>query len=256
MNCEGTRKSPPATAGGRPGRVVPVSFDGPSNALNRSSERSYNCESPSMHFLRLPSKCGGCGLPYFGSGRKLLRRDFRSRHIDRKDCFRPAIRKWQGWIKPELSRSSRHDSPAHRPAVARSSARYRKVRGGRLPSWVRPRRCTISDMAHGAFGGASPRPLRYSRSVALRTRQSAPGPGFPDRRQGCPLAHPASRTTGFPDNDRSAAVYTELLRRAQDMPWTSGWPRPRRHTTAPTWELPYTHNQRITSAACLAALAA
>ena len=44
INYEGTRKSPPAAAGGRPGRVVPVSFDGPSNALNRSSERSYNCE--------------------------------------------------------------------------------------------------------------------------------------------------------------------------------------------------------------------
>ena len=70
-------------------------------------------------------------------------------------------------------------------------------------------------------------PARYGilRSVALRTRCSALGPGFPDRRQGCPLAHPASRTTGFPDNGRSAAAYTELLRRAQDMPWTSGWPR-------------------------------
>ena len=130
------------------------------------------------------------------------------------------------------------------------------VRGDRLPSWVRLHRCTISDMAHGAVGGASPRPLRYSRSVARRSRCSAPGPGFPDRRQGCPSARPAFRTTGFPANSRSAAAYAELLRRAQDMPWTSGWPRPCRHTTAPTWELRYTHNQRITSAACLAALAA
>ena len=111
-------------------------------------------------------------------------------------------------------------------------------------------------MAHGACGGASPRPLRYDRGVARRSRCSAPGPGLPDRRLGCPSARPASRTTGFPDNGRSAAACAEFLRRAQDMPWTSGWPRRCRHTTATTWELRYTHNQRITSAACLAALAA
>ena len=174
-----------------------------------------------MHFLRLSSKCGGCGLPP-GSGRELLRRDFHSRHIDRKTSSVRRSATGKGGLVP-----SRRDPCATtvrliRLAVARSSAKYRKVRGGRLPSRVRPHRRRIGNMAHGAFGDASARPLRYSRSVARRSRRSAPGPGFPDRRQGCPSARPASRTTGFPDNGRSSAVYAELLRRAQNVLWTSG----------------------------------
>ena len=52
-----------------------------------------------------------------------------------------------------------------------------------------------------------------------------PGRARPGRRPGCPEARPAARTTGCPVDGRSAAVYAELLRRAQNMPWTSGWPR-------------------------------
>ena len=131
-----------------------------------------------MHFLRLPSKCGRCGLPFWqrpqASSARLPFATHRS-----QDCFSPAIRKWQGWTKPKPSRSSRHDSPALRPAVAKSSARYRKVRGGRLPSRVRPHRCR--NQRHGArcrwrcisppasvfsaawhFGRGVPRPGRVS----------------------------------------------------------------------------------------------
>ena len=118
--------------------------------------------------------------------------------------------------------------------MLRKSATWRTV-----PSAVHlPARCAI--LAGWHVGRGVPRPGRVSPTDAL----------------GCPSARPASRTTGFPDNGRSAAAYAELLRRAQDVPWTSGWPRRCRHTTAPTWESRYTHNQRITSAACLAALAA
>ena len=147
-----------------------------------------------MQFLRLPSKCGGCGLPS-GGGREPLRRDFRSRHADPQDCFSPAIRIGRGRLDPNRPDASRHDSPALRPAVARSSARYLNVRGDRLPSPVRPHRCGISDMAYRALRGASPRPLRYDRGVARRPRCSATRPGFPDRRWIAP-ARPASRTTG------------------------------------------------------------
>ena len=70
--------------------------------------------------------------------------------------------------------------------------------------------------------------------------------GFPRQTPGLPQARPACRTTGYPAYDRSATVCAELLRRAQDMPWTSGWPRRCRHKTAPNWGAFYTHHQRVT----------
>ena len=121
---------------------------------------------------------------------------------------------WQGGLDP-----SRRDS---RATTVRLFARLLpgrprgigKVRGDRLPSRVRPHRCGISDMAYGALRGASPRPLRYDRGVARRSRCSAPGPGFPDRRRIAP-ARPASRTTGFPRPRPYRYGVAELLRRAQ-----------------------------------------
>ena len=147
-----------------------------------------------MQFLRLPSNAAAAAC-LFGSGREPLRRDFRSRHADPQDCFSPAIRKWQGGLHPSRRDASRHDSPALRPAVARSSARYRKVRGDRLPSWVRPHRCTISDMAHGALVRcisplAAIRSQRGTSDAVFRARAEFPrqtldyssAPGFPDCR--------------------------------------------------------------------------
>ena len=135
------------------------------------------------------------------------------------------------------------------------SARYRN--GSRRPSAISgapPSPLKSATWRTVPWCGASPRPLRYSRSVARRTRCPAPGPGFPDRRRIAP-ARPASRTTGFPRQMPYRYGNAELLRRAQvalDFRVPPAMPS----QTAPTWESQYTHHQRITTAASLAALAA
>lgn len=96
---------------------------------------------------------------------------------------------------------------ALRPAVARSPAKPRKVRGGRLPSCsVRPHRFKQRHVAHGAFSGASPRlPVRWIAAAALPTRDSAVGAGFPVD-AGLLRRARLSRTSGFPRPCRVAAA--------------------------------------------------
>ena len=85
-----------------------------------------------------------------------------------------------------------------RPAVAGRPRWYRNVRGGRLPSRVGPCRCGISGMAYRALPGASPRSLRYSCSVARRTRSPAPVAGFPRQRLDCSRRARLPGLPGFP----------------------------------------------------------
>ena len=170
--CPGrSRESPPAAAARRPGRVALVSFDGPSGALNRSSERRFNCGQPSMHFLgRRQSRRLRLAVP--GSGRQPLRRDFVRDHANPRDCRLPAARgsaNGRGGLDPRRRNVSPRQSTCA-PAVAGRPRRYPKVRGGRLPSRACPCRRRIGDMAYRALPGASPRSPRYSRGLARRTR--------------------------------------------------------------------------------------
>ena len=127
-----------------------------------------------------------------------------------------------GWTRPQPSRSSRHDSPALRPAVARSSARYRMVRGDRLPSRVRPHRC--GNQRHGArclWRCISP-PAAI-RSAAWHVGRGVPRPGRVSPTDAW-VAPRRVRLPGLrvsPANGHSAADYAELLRRAQNVLWTS-----------------------------------
>ena len=192
----------------------------------------------------------------FGSGREPLRRDFRSRHADRKDCFSPAIRKWQGWTRPQPSRclAPRQSGSSARLLPGRPRG-IGKVRGDRLPSRVRPHRCTISDMAHGALVRC------ISPLAAIRSRRGTSGRGVPRPRRVSPTdAGLLQRARlpglpGFPGKCRIATATPNCFD-APRSPWTSGWPRRCRQRTAPTWDSLYTHHQRITTAACVAALAA
>ena len=121
---------------------------------------------------------------------------------------------WQGWTRPQPSRCLAPRQSGSSPGCCQVVREVSK--GSRRPSAVSgaPRRCKISDMAYRALRGASPRPLRYDRGVARRSRCSAPGPGFPDRRRITP-ARPASRTTGLPRQMPYRYGVAELLRRAQ-----------------------------------------
>ena len=208
-----------------------------------------------MHFLRLPSKCGGCGLPFWQRPRaSSARLPFATRRSAGR--FSPAIRKWQGWTRPQPSRwlAPRQSGSSARLLPGRPRG-IGKVRGDRLPSQVRPHRCTISDMAHGALVRC------ISPLAAIRSRRGTSGRGVPRPGRVSPTdAGLLQRARlpglpGFPGKCRIATATPNCFD-APRLPWTSGWPRRCRQRTAPTWDSLYTHHQRITTAACVAALAA
>ena len=173
-----------------------MSFDGPSGALNRSSERRFNYGQPSMHFL-------GCRqsrrlrLAVPGSGREPLRR--------RQCPLAVACMRGTGFPSARCSThaegippaTARHLAPRQSgsaPGCCRSSAKVSE--GSRRPSAVSgtplpppksatwrtvpcpvhlPGRCGILAAWHVGRGNPRPRP------------------GLPDRRRIAPSA------SGFPD---------------------------------------------------------
>ena len=106
-----------------------------------------------MHRLRSPSKCGGCGLPFRQRPPALsaATMSLGCGAIAGLDSRPRDAQHGRGSLPATASPPRRHDSPARRPAVARSSAKYRKVRGDRLPSRYAPIAAETCDMAHRAF---------------------------------------------------------------------------------------------------------
>lgn len=218
--CSGRlRESPPAAAATRrPGRVALVSFDGPSGALSRSSERRFNCGQPSMHFfgcrrtrrLRLAVPAAAASL-FGGDGvrwrwRACAGLDSRPRAAPHGRGLslaaarppRAATVRLVARLLPVVREGIRRFAVAvcrlgYAPAAAESAA-WRTVP---CPVHLPGRR---GILAAWHVGRGNPRP----------------GPGFPDRRRIAPGA------SGFPDcrvspaHGRSATVNAELLRRAQD----------------------------------------
>ena len=123
--------------------------------------------------------------------------------------------------------ATRHDSPALRPAVARSSAKYPKV--SRRPPAVSGTPLFAADQRHGVPCLArciSPlAALRSRRGTSDAGGSHARAGGSPDRRWIAP-ARPASRTTGFPRPVPHCCGDAELLRRARLAPDFRGVPRP------------------------------
>ena len=207
-----------------------------------------------MQFLRLPSNAAAAAC-LFGSGREPLRRDFRSRHADPAGLLQSGDPQMAGWTTPQPSRCLAPRQSGSSPGCCQV---VREVsQGSRRPSAVLGTPPSLHNQRHGArclgavhlparcdtiatwhVGRGVPRPGRVSPTDAgLLQRARLPGlPGFPGK---CRIA---TATPNCFDAPRS--------------PWTSGWPRRGRHRTAPTWDSQYTHNQRITSAARLSALAA
>lgn len=193
-------------------------------SFNRSSERSVSAANCPRCHSRSPSKCGGCGLPVrqrpralsAGTGVRRLRRH-RGDWIPVRAMLHMA-RALTGYRESTSPPRQSGSSPGCCRVVREVSEGSRRLSAVSGSAPIAAESATWRTVPRGA----SPRPLRYDRGVALGSRHSATGPGFPDRRPGCPSARPACRTTGFPDNGRSAAVDAELLRRAQNVPWTSG----------------------------------
>ncbi len=137
--CTGRMREspPPAAATRRPGRVALVSFDGPSGALSRSSERSIDCGQPSMHFFRLPSIAAAAACRFRQRPQALSAASVSvGGGLHARDWIpRPRAAPHSRGRPPRLPRdTSRRDSPALRPAVARSSANVSE--GSRRPSAV------------------------------------------------------------------------------------------------------------------------
>ena len=129
-----------------------------------------------------------------------------------------------------------------------------KVRGDRLPSWVRPIAAEISDMAHSALA-VHPPPAAI-RSRLRHVGRGVPRPGrVPPTDAGLLQRARLPGLPGFPGKCRIATATPNCFD-APRSPWTSGWPRRCRQRTAPTYDSLYTRHQRITTAACVAALAA
>lgn len=220
----GLRESPPAAAATRrPGRVALISFDGPSGALNRSSERRFNCGQPSMHFFRLPSIAAATACRS-GSGREPLRRDFGrdTRSAGLLLTRSPAIRKWQGWTRPPPSQclATTVGLCARLLPVVREGIRRFAEAACRLG--YAPAAAESATWRTVPFCGASPRSPRYSRGLARRTRQPAPGAGFPRQTPDCSRR---VRLPGLPGIPRFTAVALRSTPNCFDAPrtpWTSG----------------------------------
>ena len=173
--------------------------------LTRRRSRSSRCDLPSMQFLRLPSECGGCGLPS-GSGREPFRSRWRSRQWLRADWIPvhavDALR--QRYVLRPPRNASRHDSrlsarllPGRPRSLGRSAeTACRRVRyapiAGRSAIWR-----TVPWTVH------LPRPpVRQCAAAALRRGSPRSGPGCPGRRRiatatpGCPGAPDLRRTSG------------------------------------------------------------
>ena len=113
----------------------------------------------------------------------------------------------RGDVPPAAARCLAPRQSALRPAVARSPAKSRKVRGDRLPSCsVRPHRREIGDMAHGALERCIFPARRCDKCAVAALRRGVPrsGPGCPGRRRiatatpSCPGAPDLRRTSGVP----------------------------------------------------------
>ncbi len=207
-----------------------------------------------MQFLRLPSNaaaaaCRSRQRPRASSARL----SFATRRS--AGLLQSGDPQWQGWTRPQPSRClaprQSGSSPGCCQVVREVSERFAETvcRLGCAPiaaqsaTWRTvpcavhlPARCDTIAAWH--VGRGVPRPGRVSPTDAgLLQRARLPGlPGFPGK---CRIA------TASPN-------YFDAPR----LPWTSGWPRRGRHRTAPTWDSLYTRHQRVTTAACLAALAA
>ena len=210
-----------------------------------------------MQFLRLPSKCGGCGLPSRQRPRaSSARLSFATRRS--YGLLPSGDPQMAGWTRPQPSRSSRHDSPALRPAVAkfvREVSEWFAETVCRL--WYAPRR--RRNQRHGARClGAVHLPARCDTIAAWHVGRGVPRPGRVSPTDAW-IAPERARLPGL----RVSPVMAAALRSTPNCfdaprtcPGLPGGPGECRHTTAPTWESQYTHHQRITSAARLAALAA
>ena len=194
-----------------------MSFDGPSGALGRSSERRFDCGQPSMHFFRLPSiaaaaACRSRQRPRASSAR------LRSRHADRRDCCLPQSGdpQWSGRTRPQPSQCL--------ATTVRLFARLLPVvrevsEGSRRPSAVSGMPLPPPNRRHGVPCLArciSPVTAVFSRpgtsDAVFRARA-----GFPRQTPDCSRRVRLFRTTGCsPVHGRSATVNAELLRRAQD----------------------------------------
>ena len=113
-----------------------ISFDGPPNALSRSSERSFRCGSPFDAFLPVAVERGGCGVPFPAAAASLFgATPFATRGSSGLLLTRsPAIRDGRGGLDP----NRRDASPRQCRLVARllpgSSAKVSE--GSRRPSAV------------------------------------------------------------------------------------------------------------------------
>ena len=203
-----------------------MSFDGPPNAFSRSSVRSFRCGLPSMHSFRSPCNAAAAAcLPaatasFFGTTVLRSLTPYRG-----TVCFGPAI-SMAGGHCPEpprcLAPRQSGSSPGCCQVVRERIGRFAETvcRPGYAPTAAESATWrTVPCAVHLPARRDTIAPWHVGRGVPR------PGRARPGRRPGCPEARPAARTTGCPVDGRSAAVYAELLRRAQNMPWTSGWPR-------------------------------
>ena len=215
-------------------------------SLTRRRSRSLAARCPSMHPLWLPSNAAAAAC----------RSRQRPQALSASSVF-VGVRQWRG--------------PDCRPRAAPHAGvapGYRESTSPPRQSGSAPGCCQVVHERIGTFAetvcrlGCAPIAPKQRHGVpclarcisppaAIRSRRGTsvavfprPGRARPGRRPGCPEARPAARTTGCPDDGRNAAVYAELLRRAQDMPWTSGWPRRGRLGRHPS----ATHCTRIISA--------
>ena len=130
----------------------------------------------------------------------------------------------KGGLDPSRRDASRHDSPALRPAVARSSARYRN--GSRRPSAVLGTPPSLHNQRHGARClGAVHLPARCDTIAAWHVGRGVPRPGrVSPTDAGLLQRAPLPRLPGFPGKCRIATATPNCFD-APRLPWTSGWPR-------------------------------
>ena len=173
-----------------------MSFDGPPNALSRSSERSFRCGLPFDAFLPVAVNRGGCGLPFpaaaaspFGAT-SFATRGSAGLLLTRS----PAIRNGLGGLDPGRRNASPRQSGSS-PGCCRSSAKVSE--GSRRPSAVSGMPLPPPNQRHGVPCLArciSPVAAVFSRlgtsDAVFRARAGFPGrrriapdaPGFPDYR--------------------------------------------------------------------------
>ena len=207
-----------------------------------------------MQFLRLPSNaaaaaCRSRQRPRASSARL----PFATRRS--AGLLQSGDPQWQGWTRPQPSRCLAPRQSGSSPGCCQV---VREVsEGSRRPSAVSGAPPSLRNQRHGV-----PCLARcISPPAAIRSRRGTSAAVFRARAGFSPTDAgllQRARLPGLPGRPgkRRIATATPNYFDAPRLPWTSGWPRRDRHRTAPTWELLYTRHQRVTTAACLAALAA